>query len=256
MGDVTRISYSTGWAGYNLNTMTFGLTCPAETTGMIVWICGNRNWADTISYLRWNGTDLTKRREDWNTDYHSMWTLEGPDIGAYNLVLKWQSDPVNWMEVSVPWFKNSKPGDMLGQTAIHATGGTVNVTAGSISDIVLACGTHYNNTNPVVSGGDLTQWFVYGNDMCVGYKETPSTSAPTACNFANDSAASAAVIKGVAGGPTAIAMFYKRYQDFMGRLRQGLIPQNRLEKEYGWVMSSIPQPVKVIKTDIVRSTCQ
>lgn len=255
MGDVTRNSYSTGWSGYNYTVFTYSLVCPTNTTGMVVWIVGNKNTANTIVSLKWNGTNLTKRREYLTTNYHSMWTLENPDIGSYNLVLTWTGQ-INWFEVSVPWFKNSKPGDMLGQTAISATGGTVNVTAGSVTDIVLACGTHYNNTNPVVSGGDLTQWFVYGNDMCVGYKESPSTSTPTACNFANDSTASAAVIKGVAGGPTAIAMFYKRYQDFMDRLRQGLIPQNRLEKEYGWVMSSMPQPVKLIKTDIMRSICR
>ncbi len=47
------------------------------------------------------------------------------------------------------------------------------------------------------------------------------------------------MIEGDAGGPTAIAMFFRQYQDFMDRLRQGLIPQNQLEKEYGLVMSKM-----------------
>lgn len=253
MGAVTRQSYNTGWAGYNMQVMNFAGTCPAGCTGVAVWICGNRNYADTVLHLKWNGVALTKRREHWVTDYHSMWTLEGPDEGAHTLVLTWQSDPVNWMVASICWFTNTKPGDMIGQTAINTSGGTVYVTAGSVSDLVLAGGTNYNNTTPVVSGGDLTQWFIYQENEAVGYKESPSTVSSTACNFANDSKASAVVLKGVAGGPTAIAMFYKRYQDFMDRLRQGLIPQNRLEKEYGWVMSSMPQPVKLIKTEILRS---
>lgn len=252
MGDVTRQSYNTGWAGYNKQVMNFAGTCPASCTGMAVWIAGNRNYADTVYSLKWNGDSLTKQREIWQTNYHSMWTLESPDIGAYTLVLTWQSDPVNWMVASVCWFTGSKPGDMVGQTAIHTTGGTVYVTAGSEADLVLAGGTNYSDTTPAVSGGDLTSWFQYQNNEAVGYKESPSTVSSTACNFVNDSTASALVIKGVlGGGPASLGMFYKRYQDFMDRLRQGLIPQNQLKKEYGQIIKLRPQPVKLLKIDKV-----
>lgn len=44
-------------------------------------------------------------------------------------------------------------------------------------------------------------------------------------------------------GPTAIAMFYERYNGFMKRLKGGLIPPSHLEEEYGLVMSAMPQGV-------------
>lgn len=44
-------------------------------------------------------------------------------------------------------------------------------------------------------------------------------------------------------GPTAIAMFYERYDGFMKKVKKGLLPPSQLEKEYGLMMSAAPQGV-------------
>jgi len=243
-----REGYETDWSGYNISAFVANHTCPVGASGMLVFYCGNQNTTARPVSVIWNSVGLTQLWDSGGTNNAKCYYLDGPDEGAHQLIM-YLNTSQNWHESFCVWLSGSKPGDMIGDTDFG--GNPRSVTPTSLQDIVISCGSSYNDSNPVVSGGDLTQWAVYQNDMCLGYKE--ATTSAVSCSYANATNVSGVVVKGVAGGPTAIAMFYKSYQDFMDRLRQGLIPQNQLKKEYGRVMNMHPQPVKVLKIDKVGS---
>ena len=139
------------------------------------------------------------------------------------------------MRTSVITFDNA-----VGHRTVSSTGGYGTSGTQSKSDLLakeLLIGIVTGASGWDSAGGQSDYWDRW-YDSCVGsYKTgtgavTLSWSGPTSYW-----AAGGVVLTGGAGGATAIAMFYKSYQDFMDRLRKGLIPSNQLEKEYGLVMS-------------------
>ena len=191
------------------------------------------------STMKYDGVDMTLVADKYSGGggqhrRSSVYVLAGFNVGTKNII--WTSTYANWYAgTSVITFDN-----VVGHRTITALGGNGTSGTQSASDLLakeLLIGIVTGVGGWDSAGGQSDYWDRW-YDSCVGsYKTGIGSVTLTWSGPTGYWAAGGVVLTGGAGGATAIAMFYKSYQDFMDRLRKGLIPSNQLEKEYGLVMS-------------------
>jgi len=235
---VTKGNHSNKYNDNTHNHTNNGETLVALMTGL-----SNSGGASSFSNVKWNGTNLI--RAVYLNPYRpgaEIWYLDDAEQGAYVLTMStgWPSRYVTVVSLIGTDISESlidtdsytaKPLNSDTRTLSPAPDSAFLVSAvsgdwGSDRNITWGEGqvqmydaynsSHDHNAGTSYALGGSTMYFAGGNGQ----------STHVAANF-----------KAKLVGPTARAMFYKRYQDFMDRLRQGLIPQNQLEKEHGMVMS-------------------
>lgn len=196
---------------------------------------GNPPAPTTVTY---DGVPMTQVANRYIASHRRscVYVLAGFNVGTKTVA--WTSTYANWYTgTGIITFDNVTGHRTISTTAGTGTSATLNEPNLGINDLLVGIITASGAW--ASSGGQSNYWSVWGNSCLASYKTGTGSTTLGWTGASGIWAAGGVTLEGGAGGPTAIAMFFKRYQDFMDRLRQGLIPQNQLEKEYGLVMSKM-----------------
>lgn len=238
---VTKGNHSNSYNDTTHSHTNNGDTLVALMTGL-----SNSGSASSFSNVQWNGTVLT--RAVYLNPYRpgaEIWYLDNAESGAYLLtyVSGWSSKYVTVISL-IGTNTSGSLIDVDSNTAnpLNSDTRTFSTSPNGSAAVSAVSGDWGADRNITWGAGQVEMYDAYNSTHDHNAGTSYELDAPGTMYFAGGNGQGTHVAASFAAdspaGATAVAMFYKRYSDFMDNLRKGLIPPEGLKKEYGLLMSS------------------